>query len=125
MARATQPRSVAIRQLLVRACKDLENYAADAAGYIELSAVKGHVDSINTSPSELIDEVELLDICETEGNPQNGGGSFDIRRDDSGKVAVRFELGGGSGLSPFQRNVGPPGEIKSPIVRASIPFSRG
>ncbi|KAI1274208.1 hypothetical protein F5Y07DRAFT_223620 [Xylaria sp. FL0933] len=125
MARAAQPRSVVIRQLLVRACKELEDYAADATGYIELSAIKGHVDSINPSPSEVIDEAELLDICETLGTPQNGGGSFDIRRDNKDKVAIRFEMNGGSGTGPFPRNVGAPGEIGSPIVGAGVPYSRG
>jgi hypothetical protein len=125
MARAAQPRSVVIRQLLVRACKDLENYATDASGYIDLSAIKGHVDSINPSQNELIDEAELLDICETEGNAQNGGGSFDIRRGDNGKVAIRWELGGGSGHGPFPRNVGAPGEIGSPIVGFSRPVPDG
>ncbi|KAI1133198.1 hypothetical protein F5Y10DRAFT_131128 [Nemania abortiva] len=119
-----QPRSVVIRQLLVRACKDLENYAADAAGYISLSAIKGHVDSINPSPSQSIDEAELLDICETVGNPQNGGGSFDIRADND-KYAIRFEVSGDSGHGPFPRNVGAPGEIGSPIVGAGVPYSRG
>ncbi|KAI1153955.1 hypothetical protein F4825DRAFT_413439 [Nemania diffusa] len=123
--RPAQPRSLVIRQLLVRACKDLENYAADAEGYIDLSAIKGHVDSINPSSSESIDEVELLDICETEGNQQNGGGSFDIRRADNGKVAIRFEITVGSGVGPFPRNVGAPGEIRSPIVEPGTPFSRG
>ncbi|KAI1749945.1 hypothetical protein F4782DRAFT_286918 [Xylaria castorea] len=125
MTRAAQPRSVVIRQLLVRACKDLENYAADATGYIDLSAIKGHVDSINPSPSESITEAELLEICETEGNPQNGGGSFDTRRDDNNKVAIRFEMNASSGHGPFPRNVGAPGEIGSPIVGVGIPFSRG
>ncbi|KAI1172781.1 hypothetical protein F4777DRAFT_560474 [Nemania sp. FL0916] len=120
--RAAQPRSVVIRQLLVRAYKDLENYAADAAGYIELSAIKGHVDSINPSPSESIDERELRDICDTEGNPQNGGGNFYTRDDDNGKTAIRFEMNGGSGRAPY---VGAPGEIGSPVVGAGIPFSRG
>ncbi|TGJ85838.1 hypothetical protein E0Z10_g2919 [Xylaria hypoxylon] len=125
MVRAAQPRSVVIRQLLVLACKELENYAADAVGYIDLSAIKGHVDSLNPSPSESIDEPELLDICETLGTPQNGGGSFDIRRDNKGKVAIRYEMNGGTGQGPFPRNVGAPGEIGSPIVGAGTPYSRG
>ncbi|KAI1740843.1 hypothetical protein F4680DRAFT_87306 [Xylaria scruposa] len=125
ITRAAQPRSVVVRQLLVRACKDLENYATDATGYIDLSAIKGHVDSINPSPSESISEPELLEICETEGNPQNGGGSFDIRRDDHDKIAIRFEMSAGPGHGPFPRNVGAPGEIGSPIVGAGIPFTRG
>ncbi|KAI0204838.1 hypothetical protein F4808DRAFT_412307 [Astrocystis sublimbata] len=125
LARAAQPPSVVIRQLLVRACKELENYAADAAGYIDMSVIKGHVDSINPSSTESISAVELLEICETEGNPHNGGGSFDIRHDDNNKVAIRFEMDVGSGNSPFPRNVGAPGEIGSPIVGAGVPFARG
>lgn len=114
VTRSVQPRSVVIRQLLVRAYKELEDYAADETGFIEISAVKGHVDSINPSSSEpMIEEKELLDICETEGNLHNGGGSFDIRRGDHGKVAIRFS-----------RNLGAPGDITSPIVGAGTPFSR-
>lgn len=124
VTRAAQPRSVVIRQLLVRACKDLENYATDTAGYIDLSAIKGHVDSINPSTSESIEEAELLEICETEGNAQNGGGSFDIRRGDNEKIAIRFEMGGDVAHSPFPRTVGAPGEIGSPIVGAGTAFSR-
>lgn len=114
VTRLTQPRPILIRQLLVRACNDLENYAADETGFIELSAIKGHVDSISPTSSEPIKEEELLEICETEGNPHNGGGSFDIRRSDNGKLAIRFS-----------RIVGAPGEITSPIVGAGTPFSRG
>ncbi|KAI1300638.1 hypothetical protein F5Y03DRAFT_226701 [Xylaria venustula] len=124
VTRAAQPRSVVIRQLLVRACKELQDYATDALGYIDLSVLKGHVDSINPSPSESIDETELLDICDTIGNPQNGGGSFEIRRDNKGKIAIRYETNGGSGNGPFPRNVGAPGEIGSPIVGAGTPYTR-
>jgi len=123
--RPAQPRSLFIRQLLVRACKELDARAADASGYIDLSLIKGHVDSINPSATEPIDETELLDICETEGNAQNGGGSFDVRRDSRDKVAIRFEAGGGLGHGPFPRNVGAPGEIGSPIVGFSRPVGDG
>ncbi|KAK6840417.1 hypothetical protein PG995_016171 [Apiospora arundinis] len=107
--RPAQPHSVAVRLMLCRACRELESNAADSRGYIDLSALTGHVESINTG--ETISESELLDMCETEGNPQNGGGSFDIRQDDAtGKVSVRFDPS-----SPGARNVGAPGEIGSPI----------
>ncbi|KAI1113505.1 hypothetical protein F5Y14DRAFT_211696 [Nemania sp. NC0429] len=115
VTRLAQPRSVVIRQLLVRACKELENYAADPkTGFIDLSVIKGHVDSINPSPSESIEEDQILEICETVGNPHNGGGSFDIRHEDSGKFAIRFSS-----------NLGALGEITSPIVGAGMPISRG
>ncbi|KAK8115806.1 hypothetical protein PG984_012308 [Apiospora sp. TS-2023a] len=112
--RPAQPRSVAVRLMLCRACKELENNAADPHGYIGLSALKGHVDSINTS--DPISQSELLDMCETEGNNQNGGGTFDIKQDDaSGKVSVRFDPNSGSSGPSGSRNVGAPGEIGSPV----------
>ncbi|KAI0395873.1 hypothetical protein F5Y17DRAFT_421775 [Xylariaceae sp. FL0594] len=119
--RPAQPRSVFVRQLLVRACKELEARAADGSGYIDLSLIKGHIDSINTSTTDPIDQRELLEFCETEGNAQNGGGSFDVRRDMFDKVAIRFDPGGGLGRGPFSRNIGAPGEIGSPIVGSSRP----
>ncbi|KAI1503814.1 salt tolerance down-regulator-domain-containing protein [Biscogniauxia marginata] len=117
--RAVQPRPITVRQMLVRSCKDLENHAADAAGYIELPAIMAHVDSINLPPSEPVSKEELLEMCETEGNPQNGGGSFDIRRDGNGKVAIRYEADDGVGPLQFSRKVGPPGEIGSPVAGLS------
>ncbi|KAI0020495.1 salt tolerance down-regulator-domain-containing protein [Xylariomycetidae sp. FL0641] len=123
-AQPVQPRSVAVRLMLVQSCKDLENHAADATGYIDMSAIKAHVDSINMSQSESVTEPELLDMCETEGNAHNGGGTFDVRRGADGKVAIKFEMDGGLGSSQFPRTVGAPGEIGSPIVgSARIPFS--
>ena len=112
-----QPRSITIRQMLVQACKDLANHAADPNGYIILSAVKGHVDSITPPDWEPVVEQDLLDMCETEGNAQNGGGSFETRRDDQGKVSIRFDPN--INLAPTQgpRNVGAPGEITSPAAR--------
>lgn len=111
--RPAQPRSITIRQTLVQSCKDLQNHAADNQGWIDLSAIKGHVDSIAPEP---VTEAELLDMCETEGNAQNGGGTFDIKHGDNGKVSIRYDPEMPPGPSPFARNVGAPGEIGSPIV---------
>ncbi|KAI0165983.1 salt tolerance down-regulator-domain-containing protein [Xylariaceae sp. FL1272] len=122
MGRPSQPRPLVVRQLLVTACKDLDDYAADDSGYIELSSIQGHVDTIKPLPLDPILEEEILEICETEGNSQNGGGSFDVRRTSNGKVAIRFDLSGDSVSGPFSRNVGAPGEIGSPIVGAGAPF---
>ncbi|KAI1342550.1 salt tolerance down-regulator-domain-containing protein [Xylariaceae sp. FL0016] len=121
--RPAQPRSVAVRQMLVQSCHDLQNHATDAAGYIDLSAIKAHVDSLNPPGSDPVSELEVLDMCETEGNPQNGGGSFDIRRSDGDKVAIRFEKSAPSTSSPFSKKVGAPGEIGSPIVGSGIPYN--
>ncbi|KXJ91906.1 salt tolerance down-regulator-domain-containing protein [Microdochium bolleyi] len=117
--RPAQPRSITIRQLLAQSCKDLQNHAADAQGWIDLSAIKGHVDSIAPAP---VTEAELLDMCETEGNAQNGGGTFDVQRRDNNKFSVKYDPDMAPGPSPFARNVGAPGEIGSPIVGHTATF---
>ncbi|KAI2617620.1 salt tolerance down-regulator-domain-containing protein [Hypomontagnella submonticulosa] len=121
--RGSLPRSVTVRQTLVSTCKELEVHAADPDGYISLSDIKAHVDSVGVPGHDSITEKELEDICETEGNAQNGGGSFDIRRDENGKVAIRFQADKGSPSAPFPRSVGAraPGEIGSPIVGTGSP----
>ncbi|KAJ3562607.1 hypothetical protein NPX13_g8505 [Xylaria arbuscula] len=122
--RAAQPRSVLIRQLLIRAWRDLEKYAADSEGFVSISAVEGHVATINPS-KDSIDERELLEICDTLGTPDNGGGSFDMRPNDQGIICIRFDANSGFKSGPFPRSVGAPGGIGSPIVGAGIPYSRG
>lgn len=65
---------------------------------------------------------ELLDICETEGNAQNGGGHFSIQNDGTRGLFVRFEpVSGGNGGRPS----GAPGEIGSPLVSHAVPFGGG
>ncbi|KAI1383091.1 salt tolerance down-regulator-domain-containing protein [Hypoxylon trugodes] len=117
--RPAQPRSIAIRRMLISACKELEAHAAD--GYIELPAIKGHIDNLNLQGQEPVSEKELLDMCDTEGNLHNGGGSFSIQRVEGGKVLIRYEPDPPSASTSFNRNVGAPGEIGSPIVGAGSP----
>ncbi|KAI5865127.1 hypothetical protein GGS23DRAFT_557812 [Durotheca rogersii] len=123
--RVSQPRPVAVRQMLVRACKDLESRGANFNGYIDLPAIKGHVDAMNPPAAEPVSEKELLDMCETEGNGQNGGGSFEVRRDEHGTLFIRFEAGRGLAPAAFPRSVGAPGEIGSPVVGAGSPNNYG
>lgn len=111
-----QPRSISVRQMLVRACKELANHAADQNGFITLSAIKGHVDSITPQDWEPVSEQDLVEMCETEGNAQNGGGSFETRRDDHGKISIRFDPNINMGPVHVPRSVGAPGEMKSPAI---------
>lgn len=117
--RTSQPRPVAVRQMLVNACKELQALGSNANGYVDLLAIKGRVNSINPPGHDTVSEEELLDMCETVGSSHNGGGSFDVRIGDDGKLSVRFEADRGSVSG---RNVlGAPGEIGSPIVGVSSP----
>lgn len=95
--------------MLCRACKNLEGTTPD--GFFDINLVQEQVDLINPPGDQPVSEKELLDICETEGNAINGGGSFDIR-EDGGNHSIRFE----NDILPPHRPVGAPGEIGSPIV---------
>ncbi|KAG4443423.1 Stress response protein nst1 [Cadophora sp. M221] len=106
--RSSQPRSVAVRLMICRACKSLEGTTAD--NFFDINLIKEKVDLLNPPGDQPVSEKELLDICETEGNPVNGGGSFDIRQDGSTQ-SIRYE----NDVLPH-RPLGAPGEIGSPIV---------
>lgn len=107
--RPIEPRSVAVRKMLRRACEDLaevEGKKAEASdNFIALERIKTQVEMFNNGYP--VDEKELLDICETEGNEVNGGGSFDVRDDNQGSKAIRFVSGNERPTpQPVQKAVG-------------------
>ena len=55
--------------------------------------------------------LEMLDICDTEGNSQNGGGSFVTRADDQVGLLIRFDPGHNASISGRGA-----GDIGSPII---------
>ena len=55
--------------------------------------------------------LEMLDICDTEGNSQNGGGSFSKVQDDPMGPLIKFDPGRNMSMSGRG-----PGDIGSPIV---------
>lgn len=98
--RPIEPRSVAVRKMLRRACEELasaesRNTEGSTEGgndtYIPLEMIKVQVENLNHGYA--VDEKELLDICETEGNEVNGGGSFDVVNDGQGGRSIRFVSG--------------------------------
>ncbi|KAF4628761.1 hypothetical protein G7Y89_g9387 [Cudoniella acicularis] len=107
--RPSQPRSVAVRLMICRACKNMEGSTPD--GFYDLNLIKEQVDHLNPPNEQPVSEKELLDICETEGNTMNGGGSFEIRKDVN-SCFIRHE----NEFPTSHRPVGAPGEIGSPIV---------
>lgn len=105
--RSSQPRPVAVRLMMCRACKNLEGSTSD--GFYDIHSVLEQVGHQN--PEAPVSEKELLEICETEGSSTNGGGSFEVRKDENARHFIRFEND-----SPSHRLIGAPGEIGSPIV---------
>ncbi len=113
IGRPSQPRSVAVRLMLCRACEEATAEGATTEdGFVPLETIKGKVDMF--LKGDIPDE-ELLILCDTEGNDNNGGGSFDTRTDSSSNTQVRWVSTTGPGVQPFlHRAVGAPGEIGSP-----------
>lgn len=105
----SQPRSVAVRLRICGACQNLQNSTQD--GWLDIDAIKNEIALSTTVREEPLSERELLDICDTEGNPMNGGGTFEIRSSD-GKSQIHFVS---DSMSHDFRSAGAPGEIGSPI----------
>ncbi|GAO18979.1 hypothetical protein UVI_02060530 [Ustilaginoidea virens] len=114
---SSQPRHVAVRLMLCQACKDLSGSGnADANGYIDLGTIKAQIDAYSGDTS--ITEHDLLDLCDTEGNHSNGGGTFDLKPSSSGhgKHMIRWMPDPRDGSGQNYRAVGAPGEIGSPLT---------
>jgi hypothetical protein len=116
MSRSHAPRPVAIRRLLAEACKQLSATPGSAPdGFHPVQNVLRQV-----APKEpTISLTEMLDICDTEGNAQNGGGSFEVRNDGQRGQVVKFEADSGNAWT------GTVGDIGSPIVGNSQPANFG
>ncbi|KAL1836532.1 hypothetical protein VTJ49DRAFT_5044 [Mycothermus thermophilus] len=105
--RPIEPRAIALRKMLRRACEELAANATTPEGgkpaesgsgtadgttaFVPLDRIKAQVELFNGGFP--VDVKELEDICETEGNEVNGGGSFDVRDEPGGGKSIRFVAG--------------------------------
>lgn len=114
-------RPVTIRLLVCQACKALSNNSTEGVpsgfGFHSLEAIMHQIDQIQTPMDTPPNMRELLDICETEGNAQNGGGILNIQEERSRGLCIKWIPDGPSGRMP-----GGPGEIGSPIVGSAMPM---
>ncbi|PYH76593.1 hypothetical protein BO82DRAFT_369265 [Aspergillus uvarum CBS 121591] len=119
--RAHTSRPVTIRLLVIQACKQLNMMSPSkgAGGYHDVNVVLRQVEQLQSPTETAISLKEILDICDTEGNTQNGGGSFSIKSDETGEY-VKFEPDTNSAASGHRGSI-VPGEIGSPIPSSSVP----
>ena len=124
--RAHASRPVTIRLLVIQACKHLKATSAskDADDFHDVNLVLRQVEQLRPANDQPITLDEMLDICDTEGNPQNGGGSFLIRDGEESQKSVKFEPDNNSSV-PGNRTSIVPGDIGSPIPNSSVPLLGG
>ncbi len=104
-------RPVAIRLMVAEACKKLSATPGTSKdGFHPAQFLLRQVEQMKPPHEPLISLNEMLEICDTEGNPQNGGGSFVVRNDNFQGQSVKFEPSGGTG------NKKSVGDIGSPMV---------
>ncbi|ODH53438.1 hypothetical protein GX48_00268 [Paracoccidioides brasiliensis] len=114
-------RPVTIRLLVAQACKQLNATSPTKgnSGFHNVNHVLRQVEQLNPPTEPPITLDELLDICDTEGNPQNGGGSFAIKNEGPRVTFVKFEPDNNS-MSSAPRGSIAPGDIGSPIPSSTI-----
>ncbi|KAL8898955.1 MAG: hypothetical protein Q9207_006445 [Kuettlingeria erythrocarpa] len=118
-------RAVTIRLLVCQACNKLSasQPPGHRSGFHHVDAVLRQVEMMKPTGEGTISLQEMINICDTEGNNQNGGGSFAIESTEktgtgTGGTFVKFESGRNTSMST---RGGAPGEIGSPIVGGAFP----
>jgi chemotaxis protein histidine kinase CheA len=107
-------RPVAIRLMVAEACKKLSATPGTSNdGFHPAQFLLRQIEQMKPPHETAISLNEMLEICDTEGNPQNGGGNFVVRMDSFQGQSVKFEPADGTGN---KRSVG---DIGSPMVAHS------
>ncbi|KAM5473534.1 Stress response protein nst1 [Microsporum audouinii] len=118
------PRPVTIRLLVSQACKKLSAISPEGSGFHSTSQVLRQIEQLNPPLDVPISLEEIVDICDTEGNSQNGGGSLIIDYAGPRGTFIKFEPDSASPLSGTMPNTSP-GDIGSPVPRNSYPAHIG
>ncbi|KAI9830385.1 MAG: Stress response protein nst1 [Phylliscum demangeonii] len=140
IGRPSLSRPVNVRLMIVQACKELTASNQAGAGQHpqhhshphlhrpegdlhDVNVVLSHVEQIQPMIEAPVTMKELLEMCETEGDGQNGGGYFTLTTDPAtGYTFVRHEAGGTVSRSA-RGSVAPPGDIGSPVPGSSMPMT--
>lgn len=117
-------RAVTIRHLICQACNKLSAHppADSRFGFHNIETVLRQVEMMKPANEGPIAMPEMLDICDTEGNSQNGGGSFVIENHEPNGVFVKFDQGRSISMST---RGGVPGDIGSPVPGGAMPAFGG
>lgn len=114
-----------LRLLVTQACRQLtaSNLNKGENGFHNVEAVLRQVEQLKPANEGPIQLNEMLEICDTEGNAQNGGGSSAVRIEGSRGTFFKFEADDNVSINNI--GVAAPGEIGSPLVGSSLPAFGG
>jgi hypothetical protein len=117
-------RPVILRSLICQSCKALSNNTTEGIpsgfGFHSIDAVMRHIEQMKAPLESPPQRHEFLEICDTEGNAQNGGGTLILQEERTRGTCVKWIPERVPG-----RVIGGPGEIGSPIVGSSMLFNNG
>ncbi|KAI9892405.1 MAG: Stress response protein nst1 [Vezdaea aestivalis] len=116
-------RPLTVRLLTCSACRSLSNNLR-INSFHDVSRVLQQVQNIQPPQESRISLQEMLLICETEGNDQNGGGVFIIKQEE-GHTLIKYEPDDRRGGPSMPGRGGAPGDIGSPIPSAGAPAFGG
>ncbi|KAL8932263.1 MAG: hypothetical protein Q9211_006421 [Gyalolechia sp. 1 TL-2023] len=118
--RPNASRPFTIRLLICQACNKLtaSQPPSHRNGFHLVDAVLREVELMKPANEGTITLQEMLDICDTEGNSQNGGGSFAIDSQGDTGTFIKFESGRNTSVSA---RGGVPGDIGSPMPGTVFP----
>ncbi|KAI4196406.1 MAG: hypothetical protein LQ350_006592 [Teloschistes chrysophthalmus] len=119
--RPNASRAVTIRLLVCQACNRLtaNQPTSHKNGFHPVESVLRQVELMKPANEGTISQQEMLDICDTEGNSQNGGGSFIVESHGGTERFVKFDSGRNASVSGLMRR-GVPGDIGSPLPGSSF-----
>ena len=117
--RLNAARGVTIRLLICQACNKLtaNQPASHRTGFHPVEAVHRQLEMMKPANFGTPILREMLDICDTEGNDQNGGGSFTVENHGDAGTFVKYESGRNASMSVGR---GAPGDIGSPVPGSSF-----
>lgn len=117
--RSHLPRPIAVRLMLVQACRQL---AASGETFHPVHNVLGQLDMMKAPGEPAVSMDEMLGICDTEGNSQNGGGSFEVMMDKARGQVIKFT----EDAAPPRSSVGDIGSpVPSHVQPSSFPVGFG
>ena len=109
--RAHLPRPIAVRLMLVDALR-LLNGPSESSHSVQ--TVLAHLETLKAPGEPGVSMDEMLGICDTEGNAQNGGGSFEVFIDKARGQMIKF-------TEDFAQPRASVGDIGSPLPSHSQP----